>query len=128
MKLNLEAERNFEFQRTWSRFLTFWIAGIVNNETSFRILDLLFCFLQCSFFPSSDKDCGSAQSEHAFTNSRFSFYPVRNISGACTGRNAISDPIYDKLRHASTRHESNVAAENAPVEKYEYQAEVLFSS
>lgn len=34
------------------------------------------------------------------------------------------DPIYDKLRHAGTRYESTTTAEDAPVEKYEYQAEV----
>ncbi|KAG0607891.1 hypothetical protein M758_8G062700 [Ceratodon purpureus] len=83
---------------------------------------------QCSGFSSCDRGCCNAQSgdlsKHAFTNSRFSFNQVRNISGACTGRNVTADPIYDKLRHASTRHESTAAAEDAPVEKYEYQAEV----
>jgi hypothetical protein len=39
----------------------------------------------------------------------------------------MSDPIYDKLRHAGTRYESTTTAEDAPVEKYEYQAEVLSS-
>lgn len=73
---------------------------------------------------SSDRGSCNAQSrdlsKHAFT----SFNPVRSISGACTGRAAFSNPVYDKLRHASTRYASNAAAENAPVEKYEYQAEV----
>ena len=81
--------------------------------------------LQC------DRGCCNAQSgdlsTHVFTISRFSFNPVRNISGACIGRNVTSDPIYDKLRHASTRYESTAAAEDAPVEKYEYQAEVILS-
>lgn len=83
---------------------------------------------QCSGFASCDRGCCNVQSgdlpKHAFTYSRFSSNPVRKISGACTGRNIMLDPIYDKLRHAGTRYESTTTAEDAPVEKYEYQAEV----
>jgi hypothetical protein len=37
----------------------------------------------------------------------------------------MSDPIYDKLRHAGTRYESTTTAEDSPVKKY--QAEVSSS-
>lgn len=85
--------------------------------------------LEKCFSPSSyDRGCADAHRKdklrHAPTNSSFSLYSVRKISGACAERKFALGPDYNKLRHASARWESSAASANASVEKYEYQAEV----